>query len=373
MKKHSIVVSEESLAGKRTLIIAFRKKTESETQEDLKELAFLSQTLNLNVVKTILLKEGEIHPSTYIGKGKLFELREVIRENKISVAIFEKDLSPVQQRNVEEILNTRVIDRTLLILYIFGEHAKSKEGKIQVELAQLTYLLPRLVGHGEDLSRLGGGLGTRGPGEMKIEVYRRRIKQRINRLKQQIKEIEKHRALLRSSKNRNRFPVVSLIGYTNVGKSTLINTLSSSNLYVANKLFSTLDPATRLVYLADNKFCLMSDTVGLFSNIPHHLIEAFKSTLEEIKYADLLLCIYDVSINLEKQKSTVYEVIKLLGVEEKPKLEVFNKIDLLQPEEVNIMKLQNSDLIFLSAKNKEGLEELRKKILEILYATGTIK
>ena len=367
MKKHIKVAKENTLTGKRTLIVAFDKKNYGETKDSVKEIEFLSKTLKLNVVKTIILKEGVIYPSTYIGKGKLFEIKKLIDENKISMIVFEKELSPVQQRNIENILNVSVIDRTLLILYIFADHAKTKEGKIQVELAQLSYILPRLTGHGIDLSRPGGGLGTRGPGEMKLEVYRRRIKERISKLKKQIKEIEKHRNLLRNSKKRKKYPSVSLVGYTNVGKSTLLNKLSSSNLYVANKLFSTLDPATRLVYIGDNKYCLVSDTVGLLYNIPHHLIEAFKSTLEEIKYADLLLCIYDVSINIEKQKNTVYQVLKLLKVDEKPRIEVFNKIDLLEKEELNLMMMQNSENVFISSLTKDGFDILKERMLEVLY------
>jgi len=367
VKKHIKVVKENTLAGKRTLIVAFDKKNYIETKDSVKEVEFLSKTLKFNVVKTIILKEGIIYPSTYIGKGKLFEIKKLIDENKISMVVFEKELSPVQQRNIENVLNVSVIDRTLLILYIFADHAKTKEGKIQVELAQLSYILPRLTGHGIDLSRLGGGLGTRGPGEMKLEVYRRRIKERISKLKKQIKEIEKHRNLLRSSKKRKKYLSVSLVGYTNVGKSTLLNKLSSSNLYVANKLFSTLDPATRLVYIGDNKYCLASDTVGLLYNIPHHLIEAFKSTLEEITYADLLLCIYDVSINIEKQKNTVYQILKLLEVEEKPKIEVFNKIDLLEKEELNLMMMQNPENVFISSLMKDGFDTLKERMLEVLY------
>jgi len=367
VKKHIKVVKENTLTGKRTIIVAFDKKNYRETNDSVKEIEFLSKTLKLNVVKTIILKEGIIYPSTYIGKGKLFEIKKLIDENKISMIVFEKELSPVQQRNIENILNVSVIDRTLLILYIFADHAKTKEGKIQVELAQLSYILPRLTGHGIDLSRPGGGLGTRGPGEMKLEVYRRRIKERISKLKKQIKEIEKHRNLLRNSKKRKKYLSVSLVGYTNVGKSTLLNKLSSSNLYVANKLFSTLDPATRLVYIGDNKYCLVSDTVGLLYDIPHHLIEAFKSTLEEIKYADLLLCIYDVSINIEKQKNTVYQVLKLLKVDEKPKIEVFNKIDLLEKEELNLMMMQNPENVFISSLTKDGFDILKERMLEVLY------
>jgi len=357
-----------SFVGKRGILIIFKDKPFNEIEEENEELTSLAKTLGIKIIERFYVNIPHINPATYIGKGKLFEIKEFVQKNDVSVLIFEKDLSPVQQRNIEETLNIKVIDRTELILYIFGEHAKSKEGKIQVELAQLTYLLPRLTGHGVALSRLGGGLGTRGPGEMKLEVYRRRIKERIYLLKEKVREIEKHRDLLRKSKE--IFPSVSILGYTNVGKSSLLNALSSSNLYVADKLFATLDPATRGVYLGDGKICLVSDTVGLMKNIPHHLIEAFKSTIEEVKYADLILCVYDISkSNFEKQKNTIFEVLKILEIEEKPRIDVFNKIDLLSKEELEIMKNQYPENLFVSAKTKEGIDELKLILKEILYGS----
>ncbi|MCM8818085.1 MAG: GTPase HflX [Candidatus Omnitrophica bacterium] len=360
-----------NFVGKRAVLVITKDKSKYEIEEEREELLSLARTLGIKIVEIFYINLPLINPATYIGKGKLFEIKNFVQKNNISIFIFEKDLSPVQQRNIEEILNIKVIDRTELILYIFGEHAKSKEGKIQVELAQLTYLLPRLTGHGIALSRLGGGLGTRGPGEMKLEVYRRRIKDRIHNLKEKIKEIERHRELLR--KSRELFPSVSLLGYTNVGKSCLLNALSASNLYVANKLFATLDPATRAVYLGDDKICLVSDTVGLMKDIPHHLIEAFKSTLEEVKYSNLILCVYDISkSNLEKQKNTIIDVLKILEIEEKPIVNVYNKIDLLSKEELEILKQRNQEGIFISAKTKQGIEELKKTLKEILYGSKVI-
>ncbi|MGB9677819.1 MAG: GTPase HflX [Candidatus Ratteibacteria bacterium] len=357
-----------NFAGKKGILVIIKDKSFYEIEEEKEELTSLSKTLGIKIVENFYLGIHQINPATYIGKGKLLELKEYIQKNGISLLIFEKDLSSVQQRNMEEILNIKVIDRTELILYIFGEHAKTKEGKLQVELAQLTYILPRLTGHGVSLSRLGGGFGTRGPGEMKLEVYKRIIKDRIHILNEKIKEIEKHREILR--KSREGFPVVSLLGYTNVGKSSLLNTLSSSNLYVADKLFATLDPATRRVYLGDNKICLVTDTVGLMKNIPHHLIEAFKSTLEEVKFSDLLVCVYDISkSNLEKQKSAVWDVLKILEIEEKPIIDVFNKIDLISKEELEIMKRNYPESIYVSATKKYGIGELKEKIKEILYGS----
>ncbi|MCM8772845.1 MAG: GTPase HflX [Candidatus Omnitrophica bacterium] len=361
----------ERFSGKRGVLILIKDKPTYELEEENEELTGLAKTLGIKIVERFFINLAQINPATYIGKGKLLEIKEFIKKNNISLLIFEKDLSPVQVRNIEEILNIKVIDRSELILYIFGEHAKTKEGKIQVELAQLTYLLPRLTGHGVFLSRLGGGLGTRGPGEMKLEVYKRRIKERIHNLKEKIKDIERHREILRKSKE--FFPSVSLLGYTNVGKSSLLNALSSSNLYVADKLFATLDPATRGVYLGDGKICLVTDTVGLMKNIPHHLIEAFKSTLEEVKYSDLILCVYDISKpNLEKQKNTIFEVLKILQIEEKPKIDVFNKIDLISKEEIEMMKNQYPDAIFVSAKTKEGIDNLKKVLKESLYGSKVI-
>jgi len=361
----------DSFVGKRGIIGIIKDKPFFEIEEENEELISLSKTLGIKIIKTFYINLPYIHPATYIGKGKLFEIKNFAKENNVSFFIFEKELSPVQQRNIEEILEIKVIDRTELILYIFGEHAKSKEGKIQVELAQLTYTLPRLTGHGIYLSRLGGGLGTRGPGEMKLEVYRRRIKERIHILKEKIKDIERHRGIIRKSKE--IFPSATLLGYTNVGKSSLLNALSSSNLYVADKLFATLDPSTRGVYLGDNKICLVTDTVGLLKDIPHHLIEAFKSTLEEVKYSDVIICVYDITKQLTKQKNVIDEVIKILAIENKPKIEVFNKIDLIPREEVEIMKNQYPEIIFVSAKTKEGINELKNNLKEILYGTKIAK
>ncbi|MCS7181236.1 MAG: GTPase HflX, partial [bacterium] len=356
----------DTFIGKKGILVLIKDKTYYEIEEEAEELTALSKTLGIKIIEKFYVNLQHINPATYIGKGKLEEIKNFVQKNNVSLLIFEKELSPVQQRNIEEVLNIKVIDRTELILYIFGEHANSKEGKIQVELAQLNYLLPRLTGHGIALSRLGGGLGTRGPGEMKLEVYKRRIKERIYILKEKIKDIEKHRKVIR--KSRENFPTASLLGYTNVGKSSLLNALSSANLYVADKLFATLDPATRAVYLDKNKICLVSDTVGLLKNIPHHLIEAFKSTMEEIKYSDLIICVFDISKpTLEKQKETISEVLKILNIENKNKLEVFNKIDLLSREEIEIIKNKYPEVICVSAKTKEGIDNLKNVLKDILY------
>ena len=357
-----------NFAGRRAVLVTFKGKTESETEETVKELEFLSLTLRLKVIKEFIYRPDTIHPATYIGKGRLEEIKLYIDREKTDFLIFGHELTPVQQRNIEDYLKIRVIDRTELILHIFGEHAKSKEGKIQVELAQLSYILPRLTGYGVSLSRIGGGLGIKGPGEMKLEVYRRRIKERMHRLKKEIEEIKKHREIIRMSRKRKNFPVVAVIGYTNVGKTCLINKMSSSDLYVANKLFSTLDPATRGVYLEENRICLITDTVGLLYNIPHDMIEAFKSTLEEVSFADLILCVYDSSSpNMDRQYETVIDVLKLLSCEDKKKIDVYNKIDLLNPEDLNILKNSYPDAVFVSAHSGEGIDILKERIKEALY------
>lgn len=361
-------VTDQTFAGRKAILIGFREKDEQETEESIKELEFLSATLKLRVIRSFIYKPDVIHPATYIGKGRLQEIKEYTDAEKPSFAIFGIELSPIQQRNLENTLEMRVIDRTELILYIFGEHAKSREGKIQVELAHLSYLLPRLTGYGIYLSRIGGGMATKGPGEMKIEVYRRRIKDRIRKLKKEAEDIKKHRQVIRDSRKRKNFPIVSIIGYTNAGKSSLLNRLSSSDLYVANKLFSTLDPATRAVYVGDNRICLLSDTVGLLYNIPHHMIESFKSTLEEVKFSDLIICLYDSSsFSMERQRDTIAEVLKILSVEEKPHINVFNKIDLLTPEEMVILKNENPDGIFVSALTGAGINELKESLRHTLY------
>ncbi len=367
MKKLNEVVR-QTFAGKKSILITFRERDERDTEESVKELEFLSKTLQLRVIRSFIYKPDVIHPATYIGKGRLQAIKEYSDSEKPSYVIFGRELTPTQQRNLEESLGVRVMDRTELILYIFGEHAKSREGKIQVELAHLSYLLPRLTGYGISLSRIGGGMATKGPGEMKIEVYRRMIKERIHKLNKEMVGVEKHRQVIRNSRKRKNFPLVSILGYTNVGKSSLLNKLSSSGLYVANKLFSTLDPATRAVYVGTGKTCLLSDTVGLLYNIPHHMIEAFKSTLEEVRFCDLILCLYDSSsFNMEKQRNTIGEVLKLLGVEEKSFISVFNKTDLLTPGEEGMLRSENPDGLFVSAATGLGIDKLKDAIRQAVF------
>ncbi len=340
-----------------------------EAEASAEEMRSLARTAGVRILNTFLFRLHQINPATYVGEGKVQEFHRWCQEQEASLFLFGEDLSPVQQRNLEESLGCPVIDRTGLILEIFAQHAKTSEGKIQVELAQLNYALPRLTGQGVALSRIGGRLAVRGPGEMKLEVQRRRITQRLHHLTQKIKEIEKHRQVLRQGRWQKRYPVVSLLGYTNVGKSTLLNRLTRSQVTVADQLFSTLDPTTRAVYLGENSFCLMTDTVGLLYHLPHHLIAAFKATLEEAVFADLLLCVYDASsLHLDRQRRTTAEVISMLDLGDKPSLEVFNKIDAIGPEEHSVLAGNYPQGIFISARSGEGLEELRQKIREQLVS-----
>ncbi len=367
--QHPNVLTGSNISGKRALVIAFNDKTAGNVSENLEELKSLARTVNLDVVHAISVRHPDhIHPATYIGSGKIQEISRIIESYACELVIFEKELTPVQQRNLEEFLNTVVIDRTFLILLIFGNHAHTLEGKIQVELAQTTYLLPRLAGYSGQLSRLGGTIGTRGPGEQKLELYRRRARERIRFLNLRIKEIEKHRKIIRETRQRKNFPVAALLGYTNVGKSTLLNTLiHRHDAVIDNRLFSTLDPLTRLVYLGEGGYCLMSDTVGLLSMLPHHLIAAFKATLEELTFADVLVCLIDAAgLNLEKQMATIENVLEMMEIQNKPRINVFNKIDLIDETELNILKRTYPDSIFISARIGYGLDDLKLKIKEML-------
>lgn len=343
-------------------------KSSWKIEDRAEELERLALSCGVDLVGREICRRKEITPNFFIGRGKVDELAQLAEELGADVVIFSDDLSPSQQRNLEEVLKTKTIDRTQLILEIFARRATSNEGKVQVELAQLVYLLPRLGGQGIHLSRIGGGLGTKGPGEQKLEVDRRRIRERISRLKKELKEITKHRNLMRSQRERFSMLTVGLVGYTNSGKSTLFNALTESKVTARDQLFSTLDPTVRKMELSNNQTVLLADTVGFLNELPHHLIESFKATLEEVVNADILFHVIDMSDGrMELQKRSVLEVLKELGVSAKPTFTVLNKCDKV-PDEMDRERIRRlfDDPVMISALNKEGLTELNDLIVRYI-------
>ena len=325
------------------------------------ELCMLTKTVHADIVDEIICRRNNPVPSLYLGKGKAQEIKEVIAQTKAQTVIFNNDLTPTQQRNLEEIFKIKTIDRTQLILDIFARHAKSQEGKLQVELAQLQYLLPRLSGKGIVLSRLGGGIGTRGPGEQKLEIDRRRIRTRINFLKKDIQILSSRRVTLRKKRSENAVPTIALVGYTNAGKSTLLNALTGARVKMKNEMFSTLDPLTRRFVLpVSGQTILFSDTVGFLHNLPHHLIDAFRTTLETATEADLLLVVVDISGGRFMQyNEAIEEVLKKLDAQKKPMVYALNKIDALDSEQsIPRLGVHKDQCIKVSAKQKINLDKL---------------
>ena len=339
-----------------------------DTEQSLDELAELAATAGAQVAGRVIQNREAIHPGTYLGKGKLEEIRELVWQTGATGVICDDELSPAQLRNMEDILQIKVMDRTLVILDIFAARANTREGKIQVELAQLRYRATRLVGLRNSLSRLGGGIGTRGPGEKKLEIDRRLILQRIGQLKAELEDVKRHREITRQQRERNHVPVAAIVGYTNAGKSTLMNRLTGAGVLEEDKLFATLDPTTRSLTLSGKEKILLTDTVGFIRKLPHHLIDAFKSTLEEAKYADLILHVVDcANPQMETQMYVVYETLAQLGVTDKTVITVFNKKDLLeQPTVLKDFKAERT--LMVSAATGEGLEELTDTIAEVLRA-----
>lgn len=334
---------------------------DNESMDELKELA---ETAGAEVVGVMTQSRTNIDRTSYIGKGKLMELKEFIENNDVSMIIVNDELTGIQIKNIEDVVNKKVIDRTGLILDIFAKRAKSAEGILQVELAQLKYRLPRLQGIGNDLSRLGGGIGTRGPGETKLETDRRHIKERIRAIEAKIDDLRRHRELLRGRRRKNEVPVVAIIGYTNAGKSTLMNVLTNASVYAEDKLFATLDPTARKLVLPSGREIVLIDTVGFIRKLPHDLVEAFKSTLEELKYADVLLHVIDISAKDVMHKIGVVEgVLKDLDVINKPKINVYNKSDLLDKVPEN-----KGDSVYISAKERIGIDELLKAVDRFAYS-----
>ncbi|BAF60301.1 GTPase [Pelotomaculum thermopropionicum SI] len=332
----------------------------------MQELARLADTAGADAVHQFIQKRDRPDPATLLGRGKASEIAALCRNSGAGLVIFDRELTPAQARNLEEITGAKVIDRTQLILDIFARRARTREGRLQVELAQLSYLLPRLTGLGGQLSRLGGGIGTRGPGETKLEMDRRRVRRRIAALKKEIKEVRERRDLLRRNRKEVPFPLVAIVGYTNAGKSTLLKKLTGADVLVEDKLFATLDPVTRRVVLPDNETILLTDTVGFIQNLPHHLVAAFRATLEEVMEADLLLHVVDASHPyMEEQIGAVNEVLASLGAAGKPLVMVYNKADLL-PDAKFFREKSSPPAVAVSALKGWGMEDLLAAIARAL-------
>ncbi len=341
---------------------------EDTTEESLDELAQLAKTAGAEVAGVLVQNRPAPDNATYLGEGKIDELKAAASEMGVQTVVFDDELSPVQVRNISDATELKVIDRTALILDIFAERAKTKEGKIQVELAQLKYMLPRLTGMGSALSRLGGGIGTRGPGETKLETDRRHIRRRIEYLTDELSEIQKHRDLLRSRRKKDGQTVAAIVGYTNAGKSTLLNLLTDADVLAENKLFATLDPTQRNLTLSDNRELLMVDTVGFIRKLPHHLVKAFKSTLEEAALADVLVHVIDASNpEFRRHIEVVNMILSELKAMGKPTLAVLNKTDLCTELEALPAALDGADkTVFISAKTGAGMEKFREVLEEIV-------
>ena len=353
-------------ALERVLLIGVSEQDGDDAEDSLEELAELVHTAGAQVVGTLIQKRERIHPGTYVGTGKVAEIAELLRTTRATGIVCDDELTPAQLKNLENMLDTKIMDRTLIILDIFAARATTSEGKIQVELAQLKYRLSRLSGLGRSLSRLGGGIGTRGPGEKKLEMDRRLINSRVAQLNRELKEVQMHREITRAQRKRTGIPVVAIVGYTNAGKSTLLNKLTNADVLEEDKLFATLDPTTRILELGKNQEVLMTDTVGFIRKLPHHLIQAFRSTLEEAKYADIILHVVDASNpQMDKQMHIVYETLRELEVTGKKVITAFNKTDrtdIPQP----LLDFKADKTLHISAKTGEGLEKLKEDLEELL-------
>ena len=353
----------------RLILVAAQKKQydENEAWESLEELEELVNTAGGEVITKILQRVDRINAGLYIGTGKVEEIKSLAQLHEATGIVFDDELSPMQMRNLAEAFNLKVMDRTMVILDIFASRALSKEGKLQVEMAQLKYQSSRLVGFGAMLSRQAGGIGSRGPGEKKLELDKRHLKIRMEILQAELAEVEKHRQLIRARRDKNNTPVVAIVGYTNAGKSTLLNQLSGSNVYVQNQLFATLDPTTRGITLPSGSEILLTDTVGFIRKLPHHLVKAFYSTLEEAKYADIILHVMDVSSPyLETHQQVVYDTLSGLGVSDIPIIAVYNKIDKISE---NYLRDEHATHeVAISAKQGIGCKQLLETLEEILYS-----
>ena len=350
----------------RVILVAVSTSDEDDTEASLDELEELADTAGATAIGRLVQNREKIHPGTYLGSGKIGELREKVWEMGATGVFCDHERSPAELGNIESALDTKVMDRTMVILDIFAAHATTSEGKIQVELAQLRYRAARLVGLRSSLSRLGGGIGTRGPGEKKLEMDRRLIHERIGQLKSELEDVKRHREVTRKQRDRKYTLAAPIVGYTNAGKSTLLNTLTGAGILAQDKLFATLDPTTRGLKLASGQEILLTDTVGFMRKLPHHLIEAFKSTLEEAKYADYILHVVDASNpQHEKQMHIVYDTLYQLDIREKTVITLFNKQDAVTEREP-LRDLRADHTLAVSAREGTGLDELKELLAELL-------
>ncbi len=362
---------ETEVQKERVILVGVSEQDGDDTKDSLAELKELVATAGARTEGMIIQNREKIHPGTYVGTGKVAEIKEMLAETGATGIVCDDELSPAQMKNLEDILDTKVMDRTLVILDIFASHASTSEGKIQVELAQLRYSMTRLAGFGRSMSRLGGGIGTRGPGEKKLEMDKRIIRTRISQLKKELSEVKKHREVARGQRMRNHIPVAAIVGYTNAGKSTLLNHLTHAGVLEEDKLFATLDPTTRQLELPGKQQILLTDTVGFIRKLPHHLIEAFKSTLEEAKYADFIIHVVDASnLQADKQMYIVYNTLRELEIKDKQIVTLFNKMD--RPEADNGLRDFRADYTKrISARNEQDLEAVKELLAQVLRENKT--
>ena len=350
----------------RIIVVGVATSENDDTDKSLDELIELGQTAGVETVAKVIQNREKVHPGTYIGKGKIEEVRELVIKHKADTVVCDDELTPAQFNNLSQMLDVKVVDRTVMILDIFAKRASTSEGKLQVELAQLRYRASHLIGGRSELSRLGGGIGTRGPGEQKLEMDRRLIKERITQVRKELEQVKRTRELTRKKRQENPIPVVAIVGYTNAGKSTLLNHLTGAGVLSEDKLFATLDPTTRKLVRENGEEILFTDTVGFIRKLPHHLIQAFRSTLEEAKYADLILHVVDCSNeDIDSQMYTVYETLKKLEVGDKKIITAFNKIDVCDREET-LKDLAADRTVRISAKTGQGIEQMLSAISEVI-------
>lgn len=362
---------ETEVQKERVILVGVSEQDGDDTKDSLEELKELVATAGAVTEGMVIQNRERIHPGTYVGTGKVSEIKEMLATTGATGIVCDDELSPAQMKNLEDLLDTKVMDRTLVILDIFAAHASTSEGKIQVELAQLRYGMTRLAGFGRSMSRLGGGIGTRGPGEKKLEMDKRIIRTRISQLKRELAEVKKHREVARGQRMRNHVPVAAIVGYTNAGKSTLLNHLTHAGVLEEDKLFATLDPTTRQLELPGKQQILLTDTVGFIRKLPHHLIEAFKSTLEEAKYADFIIHVVDASNpQADKQMYIVYNTLRELDIRDKKIVTLFNKMD--RPEADRELRDFRADhTARISARNDRDLETVKELLAQVLRENKT--